>query len=145
MSLLKHKDNLVWIDMEMTGLDPEKEGIIEIASIVTDGELNIIEEGPNLVIKQPEKMLKLMDDWNKKQHEKSGLSAAVKKSKITTKKAETLTLEFIKKYCIATKPPLCGNSIHHDRRFIVKYMPRINEFLSYRHIDVSSIKALVNR
>lgn len=141
----KHKDNLVWIDLEMTGLDPEKEGIIEIASVITDKDLNVLGEGPNLIIRQSAKLLKGMDDWNQQQHGKSGLLAAVKKSKITVKKAEKKTLDFIKKYCVAKKAILCGSAIYHDRRFIIKYMPKLNEFLHYRLIDVSGIKELVRR
>ena len=141
----KHKDNLVWIDMEMTGLNPEKEGIIEIATIVTDSDLNILEEGPDLVIRQSDKLLKKMDDWNQTHHQKSGLLDKVKKSKITVKQAEVKTLRFIKKYCLHKKATLCGNSVHHDRRFIIRYMPQLDDFLHYRIIDVSSIKDLVRR
>ncbi len=141
----KHKDNLVWIDLEMTGLNPEKEAIIEIAVIVTDKELNIIEEGPDLVIKQPSKLLKAMDSWNQKQHGKSGLLDKVKRSKVTVKKAEKAALEFIKKYCVQGKTSLCGNAVYHDRRFIIKYMPKLNEFLHYRLVDVSTIKELIRR
>lgn len=141
----KHKDNLVWIDMEMTGLNPEKEGIIEIAVIVTDKDLNILEEGPDIVIRQPLKLLKAMDNWNQKQHAKSGLLEQVKKSKVTVRKAEKLTLEFIKKLCVPGKTSLCGNAVYHDRRFIIKYMPKLNEFLHYRLVDVSTIKELVRR
>src|SRR4051812_2922539 len=129
MTHMKPKDNLVWIDMEMTGLDPENERIIEIATIVTDSQLHVLAEGPGLVIHQPEKILKAMDAWNKKQHGGSGLIAAVKKSKITVKKAEKMTLDFIKEYCVPKKTVLCGNSVYHDRRFIIKYMPRLNKFL----------------
>jgi oligoribonuclease len=141
----KHKDNLVWIDMEMTGLDPEKEGIIEIASVVTDKDLNVLAEGPNLIIRQPAKLLKAMDSWNQKQHGKSGLLAGVKKSKISVKKAERETLKFIKKFCVPGKTILCGSAIYHDRRFIIKHMPKLNAFLHYRLIDVSTIKELVRR
>ncbi len=143
MSQLKNKHNLVWIDLEMTGLDPEKEGIIEIASIVTDPTLKVLGNGPNLVIHQPLKLLKAMDDWNKKHHEKSGLLEAVKKSKITVKQAEAETIEFISEYCVAKQALLCGNSIHHDRKFIDRYMPKLGEFLHYRHIDVSTVKGLI--
>lgn len=136
-------NNLVWIDMEMTGLDPEKESIIEIATIITDGQLNILAEGPCLVIHQGAKLLGTMDDWNKKQHKKSGLIDEVKKSDMTLKRAEQLTLDFIKHYCLPQSAPLCGNAVHHDRRFLVKYMPRLHEYLHYRHIDVSTIKTLV--
>ena len=141
----KHKYNLVWIDMEMTGLDPEKEGIIEMASVVTDKDLSVLAEGPNLIIRQPAKLLKGMDAWNQKQHAKSGLLAEVKKSKISVKKAEKLTLDFIKKYCIPHKTVLCGSAIYHDRRCIIKYMPKLNEFLHYRLIDVSTLKELMRR
>ncbi len=136
---------MVWIDMEMTGLDPEKEGIIEMATIVTDSELNILEEGPELVIHQSNKLLKKMDAWNQNQHNKSGLVEKVKKSKVTVKRAESKTLTFIKKYCLRKKAALCGNSVHHDRRFIIKYMPKLNDYLHYRLVDVSTVKDLVRR
>lgn len=135
---------MVWMDMEMTGLDPEKEGIIEMATIITDKDLNILAEGPVLVIHQPERLLKAMDDWNQKQHKKSGLVDEVKKSKITTKKAEKLTLDFIKEFCYPGKSPLCGNGIHHDRRFIIKHMPKLSSYLHYRIVDVSSLKYVIN-
>ncbi len=142
---LKSKNNMVWIDLEMTGLDLEKEGIIEMAAIVTDSNLNTIAEGPNLVIHQRKSLLKKMDEWNQKQHQQSGLLEEVKKSEITVKRAEEAALEFIKEYCLPKKSPLCGNAIHHDRRFIIKYMPKLNEYLHYRHVDVSTIKDLVQR
>lgn len=141
----KHKDNLLWIDLEMTGLNPEKEGIIEIAAIVTDKDLEILEEGPDIVIHQPAKLLKAMDAWNQKQHGKSGLLEEVKKSRVSVKKAESKVLTFAKKYCVAGKTNLCGNAIYHDRRFIIKYMPKLNDFLHYRMIDVSTVKELVRR
>lgn len=137
--------NLVWMDMEMTGLDPEKDVIIEIACLVTDSALNILEEGPCLVIHQPLRILRAMDQWNQTHHGKSGLIEAVKKSKIKLRDAEQQSLEFIKKYCKPGKSPLCGNSIHHDRRFLARYMPGIHKYLSYRLIDVSTIKELVRR
>ncbi len=139
----KRKENLVWIDLEMTGLDPEKDGIIEIATIVTDEHLNIIAEGPNLAIRQKRGLLNGMDEWNQKHHKKSGLLDKVKRSKVTLKQAETKTLNFIKKFCLLGKSPLCGNTIDQDRRFIIRYMPRLNQYLHYRHIDVSTIKTLV--
>lgn len=142
---LKSKNNMVWIDLEMTGLDLEREGIIEIATIITDSNLNIVAEGPNLAIHQNASLLRKMDEWNQKQHKQSGLLAEVKESKITIKRAEEMTLEFIKQYCIPKKSPLCGNAIHHDRRFMIKYMPRLNEYLHYRHVDVSTLKDLVQR
>ena len=136
---------MVWIDMEMTGLDPEKNRIIEIAMIITDGNLNVLAEGPDLVIHQPASFLKGMDEWNQEHHAKSGLLEAVKESTLTVKKAEQLTLEVIKEYCNPKKAPLCGNSVHHDRRFLVNYMPAIDQYLHYRHIDVSTLKALIVR
>ncbi len=141
----KNKDHVVWVDLEMTGLDPDKEGIIEIACIITDKDLNVIEEGPDLVIRQPQKLLKAMDAWNQKQHKKSGLIDAVTQSKITLRRAEKTILDFIKKHCVPHKATLAGNSIYHDRRFIIKYMPRLDKFLHYRMIDVSTIKDLVRR
>lgn len=136
---------MVWIDMEMTGLDPEKEGIIEIATIITDGDLNVLAEGPNLVIHQKPLLLKKMDDWNQKQHLRSGLIDRVKKSKVTLAEAERQTLNFVKTFCLPGKAPLCGNAVHHDRRFLIKYMPKLNQFLHYRHVDVSTVKALIDR
>jgi len=137
--------NLVWMDLEMTGLDPEKEKIIEIATVITDDHLNIIAEGPELVIHQKEKLLKAMDDWNRKQHEKSGLLDRVRESKMTMAEAEERTLDFIKLHCPFKTSPLCGSSVHHDRRFLIKYMPKITDYLHYRHIDVTTVKALVQR
>ena len=129
----------------MTGLDPEKERIIEIAVIVTDGNLHVLAEGPDLVIRQPLRFLKAMDDWNQKQHKKSGLLEEVKNSKVTFRQAERKILDFIKPYCVPGKAVLCGSSVHHDRRFMIKYMPRLDKFLHYRHIDVSTVKALIQR
>ena len=140
-----NKDNFVWIDLEMSGLDPDKEVIIEIATIVTDCQLNVLEEGPDLVLHQPEIYLTRMDDWNKNQHSKSGLIDDVRRSMISLEEAETQTLDFIKKYCEAKQNPLCGNAVHHDRRFLIKYMPRIHEFLHYRHVDVSTVKTVVSK
>ncbi len=139
---MSRKTNMVWIDMEMTGLDPEKNRIIEIATIITDKRLNIIAEGPNLIIHQPQSVLKRMDNWNKKQHKQSGLLDAVKESKLSVKQAESSTLKFIKKHCEENYSSLCGNSIYHDRRFLIKYMPRIDKYLHYRLVDVSTIKVL---
>ena len=140
-----HRNNMVWIDMEMTGLDPEKERIIEIATVITDGNLNILAEGPDLVIHQPTSILKGMDEWNQQHHARSGLLDAVRESSMTVKKAEQLTLDIIKEYCNPKKAPLCGNSVHHDRRFLAKYMPKIDAYLHYRHVDVSTLKSLVMR
>ncbi len=144
MTPVKPKSLMVWIDMEMSGLDPEKEHILEIATIITNWDLEIIEEGPDLVVHQPNRVLKGMDDWNQKQHKKSGLIEEVRKSKMSVKRAEKLTLEFIRNHCVAKQSLLCGSAVHHDRRFLIKYMPKVSEFLHYRHVDVSSIKALVS-
>ena len=129
--------------MEMTGLDVETERVLEIATIITDGNLNIVALGPDLVVKQPLKVLKAMDDWNQKHHRKSGLYDLVRASKITVKQAEKQTLAFVKKYCFERISPLCGNTIDQDRRFITKYMPKLGKYFHYRNIDVSSIKTLV--
>lgn len=134
---------MVWIDMEMTGLDPDRDKIIEMATIITDSQLNILAEGPSLILHQPPRVLEGMDEWNQKHHQKSGLLDEVKNSQISVKKAQTITLDFIKHYCLPRKSPLCGNAIHHDRRFIIKYMPELNDYLHYRHVDVTSFKILI--
>ena len=140
MKSLQSKDNLIWIDLEMTGLDPEKEKIIEIATLITDSQLNIVAEGPNIIINQPKSLLDEMDEWNQNQHGSSGLIDAVKKSAVTTQMAEIETLDFISKYVGQKKSPMCGNTVSHDRRFLIKYMPRLESYFNYRHIDVSSFK-----
>ena len=145
MKRVKRKDHLVWIDLEMTGLDPDRDRIIEIASFVTDGDLKLIAYGPCLVIHQPPKVLNTMDQWNQKQHRKSGLLEEVKRSHFSVKDAESLTLEFLRSTCFPKASPLCGNAVHHDRRFLIKYMPRVHQFLHYRHIDVSTVKSLIHR
>jgi oligoribonuclease len=138
-------DNLVWIDMEMTGLDPEKERIIEIAVIVTDTHLKVLAEGPVFAIKQSDELLEGMDAWNTKQHNQSGLVARVKESTITEKIAEAEILAFLKQYVPAGKSPLCGNSIYQDRRFLYRYMPELEKFFHYRLLDVSTLKELALR
>jgi oligoribonuclease len=139
-------DVLVWIDMEMTGLDPNKERIIEIATILTDGQLTEIAVGPGLVVHQPDEILAAMDDWNKTHHKASGLTERVKASTITDQEAETQTLAFINQYIGAKeRPVLAGNSIHQDRRFIRRYMPQLDARLHYRMVDVSTIKELARR
>jgi oligoribonuclease len=139
------KLNLVWMDLEMTGLDPDMEVIIEISSLVTDFDLNILAEGPDLAIHQGDNILARMDDWNQKHHTASGLIERVRKSRITVAEAERQTLEFIKQYCPENTSPLCGNSIAHDRRFLSKYMGKLYDYLHYRSIDVTSIKELTCR
>lgn len=138
-------DNLIWIDLEMTGLNPEKERIIEMATIVTDSQLNVIAEGPVLAIHQPDELLNAMDAWNTKQHNSSGLVSRVKASTVTEAEAEARTLEFLKQHVPAGKSPMCGNSVHQDRRFLYRYMPELERFFHYRHIDVSTIKELALR
>lgn len=129
----------------MTGLDVDTEVIIEIATIVTDGTLNVLEEGPSLAIYQDTEILSRMDDWNTKQHAASGLTKRVKESRIITADAENQTLQFIKQYCPKKTAPLCGNSINHDRKFLAKYMKKLHDYLHYRNVDVTSIKELVTR
>ena len=139
-------DVLVWLDMEMTGLDPERERIIEMATIITDGQLVEIATGPDLVIQQPDEIHAAMDDWNQKHHGGSGLVARVKASEIDCANAEAQTLAFIDAHCSAKdRPVLCGNSIHQDRRFIRRYMPALEKRLHYRMVDVSSVKELARR
>ncbi len=142
---MKKAENLVWLDLEMTGLDPEKHVIIQIGCAVTDSQLNMIAEGPVFAVHQPERELRKMDAWCVRQHGQSGLTAEVRQSRTSVKKAEQETLKFLKKHCVAGKSPLCGNSIGQDRRFLVKYMPHLNDFFHYRNIDVSSVKELVSR
>lgn len=133
---------MVWMDMEMSGLEPDKNVILEISTVITDSDLKLIEQGPNLVVHHPARLLNAMDSWNKKHHKASGLTKAVLDSKTTLRAAETKTLRFIKKYCAPKMASLCGNSIHHDRRFLAKYMPKIHQYLHYRMVDVSTIKYL---
>jgi len=142
---MSNGNHLVWIDLEMTGLDPEKERIIEMATIITDSELNLVAEGPVIAIKQPDSLLDAMDEWCTKTHGESGLTQRVKDSEISEAEAEQQTLEFLKHYMSAGSSPLCGNSIGQDRRFLVKYMPELEDFFHYRNLDVSTIKELARR
>lgn len=141
----KSSHNLIWMDLEMTGLDVDKEVIIEIATLVTDQELNIIGEGPCLAIHQKDDILERMDEWNRTTHNASGLVQKVKSSNIFLQKAEQQTLEFVRKFCPSKTSPLCGNSIGQDRKFLEKYMPKLHGFLHYRNIDATTIKELVLR
>ena len=138
-------DTLVWMDLEMTGLDPEDNVIIEIATIITDDELNIIAEGPVIAVHQPDYELDKMDSWNVKTHGGSGLVDRVKASTLSMAEAEKQTLEFVEQYVKKGHSPLCGNSIHQDRRFLVKQMPLLEEYMHYRNIDVSTLKELAKR
>lgn len=138
-------DNLIWIDLEMTGLIPERDVIIEIATLVTDSDLNVLAEGPIFAIQQPLAILKGMDEWNTNQHAKSGLTERVKQSRISTRHAEQKTLEFLSQWVPAGKSPMCGNSICQDRRFLARYMPQLEAFFHYRNLDVSTLKELAKR
>ncbi|MBN4061380.1 MAG: oligoribonuclease [Proteobacteria bacterium] len=141
----KQNDYLVWMDLEMTGLDPNVDTILEIATIITDGQLNTVAEGPNIVIHQPDSVLAAMGDWCKEHHGGSGLSAKVRASTISMLDAELQSLDFIKSHVPKGVSPLCGNSIHQDRRFLVPYMPTLEAYLHYRNIDVSTVKELTRR
>ena len=143
--IMNKKTNLIWIDLEMTGLIPESDVIIEIATVVTDANLNVIEEGPSLAIHQNSDLLDGMDDWNTNQHNQSGLVQRVIESKVSTAEAESQTLDFLIKYVDQGASPMCGNSICQDRRFLYNYMPKLEKFFHYRHIDVSTLKELAAR
>lgn len=137
--------NLVWLDMEMTGLDPDNDRIIEVAVLVTDMELNILAQGPVFVIHQPDAVMDKMDNWNKGTHGKSGLIDRVKASTTTEAEAELALIAFLKQYVPAGKSPMCGNSICQDRRFMVRGMPKLEQFFHYRNLDVSTLKELCRR
>ena len=137
--------NLVWIDMEMTGLDPDINKIIEIAAIVTDAELNILAEGPVFAIHQSDEVLDGMDAWNKGTHGRSGLIDRVRASTVTEDEAATKMIDFLRPYVPAGKSPMCGNSICQDRRFMARHMPKLEEFFHYRNLDVSTLKELCRR
>lgn len=139
------KQTLVWIDLEMTGLSPEQDRIIEIATLVTDSDLNILAEGPVLAVHQSEQQLGLMDEWNQKTHGGSGLVDRVRASRVTEAEAERQTLAFLSKYSEPRSSPICGNSVHQDRRFLVRYMPELAAFFHYRNLDVSTVKELARR
>ncbi|MEH6548731.1 MAG: oligoribonuclease [Pseudomonadales bacterium] len=139
------KDNLIWIDLEMTGLSPEDDVIIEIATIVTDAQLELIAEGPSLAINQSAARIAGMDEWNTRQHGKSGLTERVLNTTMTSAEAERQTLEFLSQYVPAGASPMCGNSICQDRRFLARYMPELEKFFHYRNLDVSSIKEIARR
>ena len=137
--------HLIWLDLEMTGLNLETSVILEIAAVVTDGSLLTVAEGPDIAIHYPEKILQRMESWSKTQHQASGLLERVKASSVDCRKAEQEVLGFLSKNCKKGESPLCGNSIWQDRRFLIKYMPKLEAFFHYRNIDVSSIKELVKR
>jgi oligoribonuclease len=136
---------LVWMDLEMSGLDPDRNTILEIATIVTDSDLQVLAEGPVLAIHHPAAVLEAMDDWNREHHAASGLTARVSASRLSMADAEQATLDFVTAHCVERSSPLCGNSIHQDRRFLSRYMPRLDNYLHYRNVDVSTVKELVRR
>ncbi|MGS2717828.1 oligoribonuclease [Eionea flava] len=140
-----HEDNLIWIDLEMTGLYPNDDVIIEIATIVTDSNLNVLAEGPMLAVHQSNERLAAMDEWNTNQHGKSGLTERVRNSTITEADAEQQTIAFLKQWVPAGKSPMAGNSICQDRRFLANYMPELENYFHYRNLDVSSVKELARR
>ena len=142
---MKDDGNLVWIDLEMTGLNPFTDKILEVATIVTDSHLEILAEGPVLAIHHPEEILKAMDPWNTQHHRESGLIDRVRQSSCTCRQAELATLDFIKQWVGRRVSPMCGNSVWHDRRFLARFMPELENYFHYRNIDVSTLKELALR
>jgi oligoribonuclease len=140
-----NENNLIWIDLEMTGLEPDTDVIIEMATIVTDSELNILAEGPVFAIHHPDSVLAAMDEWNTNQHGKSGLTQRVRESSISVAQAEAATIQFLEQWVPKGKSPICGNSIGQDRRFLVRGMPTLESYFHYRNLDVSTIKELARR
>lgn len=138
-------NNLIWIDMEMTGLQPDSDRIIEIAMLVTDSELRLVAEGPVLVVHQPAAVLEAMDSWNRSMHAKTGLVERVRASRLTEAQAERQALAFLAAHVPANASPMCGNSICQDRRFLARWMPRLESYFHYRNLDVSTLKELVRR
>ncbi len=138
-------NNLIWIDLEMTGLDPDNDLIIEIATVVTDKELNVLAQGPVMAVHQSDEALAAMDEWNQTHHGQSGLIERVKASNITDSEAEKQTIEFLQQWVPSGKSPMCGNSICQDRRFLYRYMPELEKFFHYRNLDVSTLKELARR
>jgi len=139
------QNNLVWLDMEMTGLDPDRDRIIELAMVITDSQLNIVAEAPVLVVHQPDSALDAMDDWNKSTHARSGLIAKVKASVLAEAETEQQYLDFLALHVPSRTSPMCGNSICQDRRFMARHLPRLEAYFHYRNLDVSTLKELVKR
>jgi oligoribonuclease len=139
------RDNLIWIDLEMTGLDPDEDCIIEMATVVTNGELVILAEGPVIAVHQSDERLARMDEWNTRQHGSSGLTERVRASRTDAAAAEQQTLDFLAQHAVAGASPMCGNSICQDRRFLARHMPRLERFFHYRNLDVSTVKELARR
>jgi oligoribonuclease len=144
-NMTQSADNLIWIDLEMTGLDPDTDYIIEIATVVTDSRLNTVAEGPVLALHQPDSVLERMDEWNTKQHGRSGLLERVRRSTCTAREAERMTLDFLRQYIPPNSSPMCGNSICQDRRFLYRHMPELEKYFHYRNLDVSTVKELLKR
>jgi oligoribonuclease len=144
-SMAQDQNNLVWLDMEMTGLKPDSDRIIEVAMVVTDAQLNVLAEGPVLVVHQPDEVLDGMDAWNKSTHRKSGLIDKVKASTLTEAQVERQFIEFLREYVPASTSPMCGNSICQDRRFMARWMPQLEAYFHYRNLDVSTLKELAKR
>tara|TARA_R110001592_G_scaffold66495_5_gene204244 strand:+ start:30484 stop:31026 length:543 start_codon:yes stop_codon:yes gene_type:complete len=142
---MANDDNLIWIDLEMTGLDTDNDVIIEIATVVTDAQLNVLAEGPVMAVKQPDSMLDGMDEWNTRQHGGSGLTQRVRESQVSAVEAQQQTLDFLRLWVPARKSPMCGNSICQDRRFLHRGMPELEQYFHYRNLDVSTLKELVSR
>ncbi|MEI8208801.1 MAG: oligoribonuclease [Methylococcales bacterium] len=143
--MTQDSQNLIWIDLEMTGLNPDSDLIIEIATVVTDKDLNILAQGPVIAVHQTDDALAAMDDWNQKHHGQSGLIDRVKVSTINDAEAEQLTIDFLKQWVPGNTSPICGNSIGQDRRFLYRYMPKLEAYFHYRNIDVSTLKELAAR
>ncbi|MEQ4706014.1 oligoribonuclease [Providencia huaxiensis] len=141
----KNENNLIWIDLEMTGLDPVRDRIIEIATIVTDSHLNILAEGPVIAVHQTDEQLALMDEWNVNTHTNSGLVERVRKSTVSEREAELATIEFLEQWVPQGTSPICGNSVGQDRRFLFNYMPELENYFHYRYLDVSTLKELARR
>ncbi|ORE25238.1 oligoribonuclease, partial [Pseudomonas aeruginosa] len=137
---MQNPQNLIWIDLEMTGLDPDRDVIIEMATIVTDSDLNTLAEGPVIAIHQPEEILAGMDEWNTRQHGQSGLTQRVRESTVSMAEAEAQTLAFLEQWVPKRSSPICGNSICQDRRFLYRHMPRLEGYFHYRNLDVSTLK-----
>ena len=142
---MQNKQNLIWIDLEMTGLDPDTDVIIEMATIITDSELNTLAEGPVIAVHQSDETLAKMDEWNTRQHGGSGLTQRVRESTVSMAEAEAQTLEFIKLWVPERSSPICGNSICQDRRFLYRHMPALENYFHYRNLDVSTLKELAAR
>jgi oligoribonuclease len=139
---VNRRENLIWIDLEMTGLEPDRDRVIEIATVVTDKELTVLAEGPVLAIHQADAVLAAMDEWNTRQHSSSGLVDRVRASTVTEREAEQVTLDFLRQHVDQGASPICGNSICQDRRFLIRHMPELAAYFHYRNLDVSTLKIL---